>query len=713
MAGTSRRRERPLLVLGTGALLLAMAVPRGISAPGPRPPIVAPEPVLVQVSPDLASAGLARPPVAKPAPTAYAEGFRIQARTTYALDQPGRAVHVAFDVTITNQKPDQIEGNGIRYFFLPDFTVPVLSEAVQLEAIKSDGTVLPVGVEATDNQRFSLAVIDLRPDLRYPSSQTIRFTYDLPRQPPRSEGFTRINEAYATFPALAIGDPGITDVEVLVPEGYEVELVGDEMEESDRDGLQVFTATAIAEPDTWEVRVAARDDTKLITRNLDIGDHGVDVLGWPDDPEWADFAAVQVADGIPILEELIGLDWPATSTIDVVETASPYLYGYAGWYRPVESLIEVGDELDQRVILHEIAHLWFNDDLFEGRWVNEAFANQLAAMAVGRLGVEEPASDAIDLEDAGRLPLNDWSVPDLVKGEAEEQERYGYNASWAVLDAIEDEIGPEQLTAVIQSAEAGQVAYRGPGVPEELARTFDWKELLDLFEEVGGSQEAAALFQRHVVNAEETAGFDARASARERYALLLDAGDGWAAPTSVRLAMADWRFDSAESLMTEATEVLGTKAEVVEVADDLEVSDQLALQDAYETAKDMDELAVEADEALGAAEDLRDAEDAEDQGAGPLGALGLLFSGVGDELARAQDAFEAGDYAGARTAAAEVRSTLDGAATAGLVRLAGVLGVVVLAMLLAMLWRARRRAGRAPRDQHNDDALDTEPLPLS
>ena len=56
----------------------------------------------------------------------------------------------------------------------------------------------------------------------------------------------------------------------------------------------------------------------------------------------------------------------------MVETASPYLYGYAGWYMPFESVIEVGDELDQHVMLHELAHIWFNDDLFEGRWINEA-----------------------------------------------------------------------------------------------------------------------------------------------------------------------------------------------------------------------------------------------------------------------------------------------------------------------------------------------------
>ena len=93
---------------------------------------------------------------------------------------------------------------------------------------------------------------------------------------------------------------------------------------------------------------------------------------------------------------------------------------------------------------------------------------------------------------------------------SDDQERYGYNTSWAVLDAIADEIGVERLPKVIRAAEAGEVAYRGPGDPEELARTFDWKELLDLFEEVGGSAKAAALFERHVVSEAESADFEAR-----------------------------------------------------------------------------------------------------------------------------------------------------------------------------------------------------------
>ncbi len=626
----------------------------------------------------------------------YADGFRLEATSTYTLDAPAGAVHVALDITITNQRPDQVVGGAIRRYYLPDYSVPVLSESVGLRAVKSDGTNLPVSVEASESPRFSFAVIDLRPDLFHPGSQTLRLTYDLPPQPPRSEAFTRLNAAYATFPMLAIGDPGLASVEVVVPDAFEVELVGDDMRESERDGRQVFTANAIDDPDVWSVQVSARDDDKLIERVVDVGDREVNVLGWPDDPAWADFAATQVEDGVPVLEDLTGLEWPATSRLDVVETASPYLYGYSGWYVRTDSVIEVGDELDQQVILHELAHLWFNDSLFIGRWINEAFAEQSAALAMAELGEEQPQPAAIDAADPGRLKLNDWSDPDLQAEISDDQERYGYNTSWSVLDAITDEIGAEKLTDVIVAADAGEVAYRGPDDPEELGRTFDWRELVDLLEEVGGSQQAADLFQRYVVSESETADFEARAVARDHYDALLEAGHGWAAPTSVRLAMADWRFASAEDLMAAATDVLATKAQLLAIVEELEVADDLALRRTFEEATDLSDLAAEADAALAAAGSLQRAEEAEADGAGPLGAIGLLSSGVEDDLDAAQEAFDAGDYATVAAAAEDVESTMDGAAMAGVLRL---LGLLVFVLLGAGAWTLlrRRRTRRAKR----------------
>ena len=47
------------------------------------------------------------------------------------------------------------------------------------------------------------------------------------------------------------------------------------------------------------------------------------------------------------IEAAIGLPWPADDSFEVIETLSPYLYGYAGWYTPLESSIEIGDELEE------------------------------------------------------------------------------------------------------------------------------------------------------------------------------------------------------------------------------------------------------------------------------------------------------------------------------------------------------------------------------
>jgi hypothetical protein len=645
-----------------------------------------------------ATPGHAAAPIPAPAAVrseALDGGFRVETTTTYRVDPAGGAVHVAHDAKLTNNKPDTAAG----FYYLPEYGVPVLAEAVNAVASEG-GSPLPVRFESSESPRVKFAIVDLQPDLRYGHTQTVHLTYDLPKEHPRSQTFTRLNGAYATFPVLAVGDPGITTVEIVVPKGFEVDIVGDEMERSERDGQQVFTAARIADPEDWFVNLSARDDTKLIERTVELGEDEVDVLGWPDDPEWVTFAQKQVDEGVPVLEDLIGIDWPARNTIDVVETASPYLYGYAGWYMPFESAIEVGDELDQHVMLHELSHLWFNDDLFDGRWINEALADVLAAAAIGELGGDVPAPDPIDPADPARLKLNDWSDPDLEESGTDAQEAYGYNASWAVMQAIADEIGIDRLSDVIRAADAGQIAYRGPGVPEEVSRTFDWKELLDLFEEVGGSEKAADLFERHVVGVEEVAQFAARAAARDRYADLVAAGEGWTAPTSIRLAMTDWRFADAGKLMDEASAILETKAELVELVADLDVSKDLALQETYEAGQDLEDVAATADKAVDTARRLGDAEDTVADGAGPIGALGLLFNGAGDELDDAHDAFEDGDYETARERAAAAEDVVESAPLTALMRLVGVLILVGGIFLGREAWKAhRRRRAQAEADR--------------
>ena len=92
----------------------------------------------------------------------------------------------------------------------------MLTEATNFAATRDDGQPLDVTTEPTDVSRSSLALVDLAagPLLRR-TRQTIRLTYDLPSLPPRSDGLTRINDAFATFTAFVLGDPGITSVQIV------------------------------------------------------------------------------------------------------------------------------------------------------------------------------------------------------------------------------------------------------------------------------------------------------------------------------------------------------------------------------------------------------------------------------------------------------------------------------------------------------------------
>ena len=461
----------------------------------------------------------------------------------------------------------------------------------------------------------------------------------------------------------------------------------------------MFTAEAIADPLAWEVLVAARDDSKLVAKTIDLGPYDVRILGWPDDQEWVDFTAGQVEDGVPVLERLIGLDWPATSTLEVVETASPYLYGYAGWYRPDDSLIEVGDKLDQQVVFHELAHLWFNDDLFSGRWINEAFADQVAAMTIDELGDEAPTPEPVRDDDPGRLALNDWSDPDLQAGVSFDQERYGYNASWSVLHQIVEEIGAERLTEVIEAADAGRPAYLGPGVPEELARTFDWRELLDLLEEVGGSETAADLFEDLVVSDDEAEAFADRLAARARYAELVEAGDGWAPPTGVRLAMTGWRFKTADVLIDQATAVLGDQGGG---------GGRRRRPRGGRSSGPPGRLRVVQGRAGPAGGGRRGAgrRPAARGGRGRSRTTAPVRSGrwgccspawTGTSTTRGS-AFDDGDYDGVLAASAAVGSTMDGAVAAGGLRLAALV-LLVVTLLVLRAWRRRRPRRRGGPDR--------------
>ena len=632
-------------------------------------------------------------------------GLRVESHTTFTLDPDALIVRVRYEADLKNTLPNITQGNFINKRYFSSFGLPTVAEAVNVVATRN-GAPMSVSVESTDTPAFSLWVADIAPNLFYPSSMHLTITYDIPALAPRSEGFTRINRAFATFPTFVVGDPGITSIEVLIPEDFAVEVVGDDLVKTERDdGLVSYSADAIADPDTWQAMFVARDDDELVLREVDLGEFDVLVQGWPNDPEWADFVAEQVGDGVPELESLIGSGWPAKHDIDVVETVAPYLYGYGGWYRPSDSLVEVGDRLESRIILHELGHVWFNDDLFAGRWISEGFAEDASARVMAALDADVPAPAEVRADDPGALRLNVWSDPELQDGQSAEQERYGYNTSWSVIDRLADEIGADKMRALLRIALADELPYVADTAPGIMTRRADWRTLLDLFEEVGDSALAEELFRDLVVTPEEALRLDERSAARVEYAALVGAGDGWAPPRVIRSDMTDWHFEDALGGLDHALAVLEMRDDLATDLASIDEPMPRAFQETYEGARDLDDLSAYADVILAAGGALRSAREAKDHGAGPIGAVGLLLSDVDDDLDAAHTAFQAGDLDSALEHSAAVSDAMDGAVTAGIFRLLVALAIgLALAALLRFL-RRRARSGRRQEASTEEDLM--------
>ncbi|MCP3910813.1 MAG: hypothetical protein GY745_18820 [Actinomycetia bacterium] len=85
--------------------------------------------------------------------------------------------------------------------------------------------------------------------------------------------------------------------------------------------------------------------------------------------------------------------------------------------KPNRTVSTTVDEVDEQLTLHELSHVWFNDSLFDQRWITEGLADEVAY-----LGDSDPEDldvqsdwrlflDRLDVEDDGvvGLPTPSWT----------------------------------------------------------------------------------------------------------------------------------------------------------------------------------------------------------------------------------------------------------------------------------------------------------------
>ncbi len=628
-------------------------------------------------------------------PAQAAGPLRIAGDTTYTVDPESGRIHVALKYTVTNNKPNT---STIIYYYRT-LNLGIQADARSIRATDSQGG---IGVTTVDHKNFTEVRVRLRANLYFRRTTTFTLRYDLVGGKPRSTSPVRVTQAFVTFGVWAFGDRNLGTVEVRMPAHFTSTIEGGPMTTTTSASGNVLKASP-GSPDEFFAVITGENNTEYERELLSLGG-GVDiaVLSWPEDARWSDTVTETLREGMPELQEEIGLEWPVDDVLDVRERYTPSLEGYAGLFFTDEQRIDVSEDLDPVTIMHEASHAWFNDALFGYRWIYEGLAEEYAwrvQEAVGGDNVKLPETP--DKDGKGHLALNTWTFPDVVRDDTNDVETYGYRTSFWLVHLIADTAGADQMREAFANAEANRTAYPGEGPAETVRADDDWRRFLDLTQPIDepDPQPVLQAVTTYVLGGLSATEMSDRVAAREAYRDLLESGEGWTPPWYIREPMGLWLFPDATPRMEAAAAVLALRDEVEAAAnaEGLPVDDKL--EQAYEGAEDGFSEAMElGQEQLAAVATIANAHgkvDAEPDLVAQLGLLGETPPTLAYQAARS--AFAAGGLGLAVTNAQMAASIVERAPVVGQERI--VLGAIVLAALVILLLFVvllRRRRGRQP-----------------
>jgi hypothetical protein len=627
--------------------------------------------------------------------TATAAGtLRIQSNATYTLDPSAGRVHVAVKFRLTNLKPS----SATAIYYYTGFSLGVQTEARSIRASDAGGA---LSVTSRRHERFTEVQIRFRNFLYYRHTETLTVRYDLAGGAPRSDSTIRVGAAFSTFGVWAWGDAGRGTVQVVIPAAFTTQVDGGPLQSHTTSTGTTLTADP-EKPEEFFAIVSAEDAAAYDPTRISLAG-GVEVVvqAWPEDRAWARTASTTLRAAIPELQKLIGLPWPVAHDLDVHERFTPALEGYAGIFFVEDQRIDVSEDLDPVVIVHETSHAWLNEDLFTDRWIYEGLAEEYAWRALRAIGrdLDESATKP-RLDDPGHIILDDWKFPRVIRDQAtDDRERYGYQAAFWVMHTFVESAGVDGMREAFDAAHANQTAYVGAPTPEIVGTADDWQRFLDLSEPIEEPDSAAIekALTTYVLDTSRAHALGLRSEARKRYRALVDVGDGWLPPWYVRQAMGEWNFVAAGLAMDQADAVLQLRADVASAAAALDLEPDDALRQAYESAKsglaEAETLGQAELDALGAIDVARLRLAAPVDLISSIGLLGATTQGPYDA---ARAAFERGDLDAAVASAAQATSMAEDAAAIGQGRVLGAVGGVVSVLLfLAFVVVARRRRRRA------------------
>jgi hypothetical protein len=635
--------------------------------------------------------------VAVPPPTAAAGGgLVVLAQTHYEVQPDAHRVHVTVDAVATSYEPDTPDAR----IYYSGVNFAVQAGAANVVAFAGGQAIGAAVTRRTDD--FTLLEVTFSRGVFFHQSYAYTVVFDLVDPGGAGTRDLRIGRSLAAFPVWAFGtqDEAGSSVRVDLPRGFTPDLQGDKMDSSKLSGGGTRLRADPADPFAFFTYIAADrpgafDDTRL---RVDLSDKEVRVRvrTWEDDPQWGQRVTRLIRRGLPALQELIGVPYPAIRPLTVEEAATSRLGEYAGIYDPATAEIRVRYDADAFVTLHEAAHIWFNGSLFADRWIGEAWAEFYGVEAGRTIGASGNTATLTDALLDARIPLNDWGA---IGVESIEVEDFAYAATYSLAQDVAERTDLEGLQLVWQAAAGEEMAYQPnqatdkpiTGVPGGVE---GWQRLLDLLEERTDA-EYTDLWLKWVVSKDQRPLLATRQSSRHRYAEVVEAAGEWELPLSIRSYMGGWEFETTDTALTQASAVLDDRQQITSLAADLHLTPPDTLQQAFEGDDGMDAAASEAGAEIAAMQQLSDAADGLDVN-GLLASIGVLGRDLHGELSRARASFSSGDLPAATQAASQVVDAISHAADAGRVRVIVAGGGILLLDGIGMGFLFNRRRRRQP-----------------
>ncbi len=608
-------------------------------------------------------------------------------------------VHVLASITATSHT---IDADGRHYYY--DRLQLTLPQGSTSFSATSAGQPLAFAVLSAPPSGVVVAVL-LGQRLYSGERASFDVTFDLVDSGGSTDRDLRFGRNLLSFPVSAFGSPGTpgSSVTVVFPSSFTVqEEFGGLTRTASGSGEIVFTSGAIDDATTlnaWFTAVKPVPASDFSVRSITVGPLEVTLRYWADDPGWADQVERVLRAGYPVLRDLIGLGDPIGTTLTVEEASTQQLGGFSGAFDQTNRQVQISYFADPFVIVHEAAHMWFNDDLSPDRWVNEGFASYYAQQTIDKLGLIGHAPVLTDRLRKAAVPINDWASAGQPSSATD---GYLYGASLDVARQIAAVAGQDGLRAVWVAARSGRAAYQPTSGPRDEFLGHggsDWRRLLDLLEQTTG-RSFVPIWRGWVVDASQTGLLLQRSATLDAYAAAQTAAGSWNLPPEVRRSLDNWEFDQATASIAQSRVILNQREQIAAEAAGEGIAPPATLERAFETAGII-AASSEATTELVVLNELTSARQASIQGEGEgvARSVGLIGTDPEANLEAARAAFSKGDLARAQSLAAAARSSWEGASTSGQVRVIGAMCVLagVVMLLLLFVWTRRGRSRPGPR----------------